>query len=108
MLSCNFFSSTSKVLSSAPPPTPPDATVELLERFAFFQLALYLEPPLEDFVLSVELELERDDSEMERDGCLGEASLLDKASVASASVFSSALLEHFAIFAFGTLSFCNA
>lgn len=88
---------------------PPDAAVELLERLLFFQLAFCFEPPPEDFVLSVELELlDSDDSEMDRDGCLGEAFLLIKASVASASVFSCALLELFAIFAFGTLSFCRA
>lgn len=59
MLSCNFCSSPSTLLSSPP------AIVELLDRFTFFELALYLELPLV-FVLSVELELERDDSEIER------------------------------------------
>jgi hypothetical protein len=69
MLSFSFCSSISKVLSSPPPPPPlPPATIaELLERFPFLEFALYLELSL-DFVLSAELELDRDVSEIERDG----------------------------------------
>lgn len=102
MLSCDFFSSTSKVLSFVP------AIVELFDRLTFLELALYLDPSLV-LVLSVELELESEDSEIERDGCLG-FSLMVKASFSSvptSSSFSWTLLEHlrvFLIFALGTLS----
>lgn len=106
VLSCNFFSSTSKVLSS-----PPPAIVELLDRFTFLVLALYLELVSLVLVLSdVELELDRDDSEIERDGCF-KGSLLVKASFPSSTVFNWTLLEHFrelSMLAFGTLSFCRA
>lgn len=77
MLSCNFLSSTSKVLSSPP------AIVELFDRFTRLELALYLELSA-DFGLSVELELEREDSEIEC--CKG--SLLVKASFPSSTFFS--------------------
>lgn len=79
MLSCNFCSSPSTLLSSHP------AIVELLDRFTFLlELALYLELPLV-FVLSFELELEREDSEIDRDCCLG---VSFKASFSSSSFFS--------------------
>lgn len=64
MLSCDFCSSPSTLLSSPP------AIVELFDLFTFLELAFNLELPLV-FVLSFELELEREDSEIERDGCLG-------------------------------------
>lgn len=102
MLSCDFFSSISKVLSSPP------AAVELFDLFTFRALALYLEPSLV-LVLSVEpVELEREDSEIDREGCLG-VSWFIKASFSSTnSSFSWTLLEHFrdfSILALGTLSF---
>jgi hypothetical protein len=103
MFSCSFCSSTSKVLSIPP------AFKELLDRLTLLEPDLYFELSL-DFVLSVELELESDDSEIERDVCF-KASRLVKASFPSSKFFSWLLLEHFAeasALAFGTLSFCKA
>lgn len=79
MFSCSFCSSTSKVLSI------PLAFSELLDRLTFLEPALYFELSL-DLVLSVELELERDDSEIERDVCF-KGSFLVKASFPSSKFF---------------------
>lgn len=79
MLSFSLGSSTSKVLSSA------SAIVELLDRLTFLAGSLIFELPLD---LSLELELDKDDSEIERVVGCDEGSLLAKASLLSSTLFS--------------------